>query len=751
MASTFSCFVYGQKVGVVLSGGGAKGVAHIGVLRALEEEGIPIHYIAGTSMGAIIGGLYAIGWTTEEMERVVLSDDFQQWSTGTIGDEYKYYFKEPSPNASWVNFKVRIDSVVQPRLPVNIVSPVQMDFVFLELFAAAAAAANYDFDSLFLPYRCIASDVEASKAVVLENGDLGSAIRASMTFPFYFRPIRIDGKMMFDGGMYNNFPVDVMYKDFFPDMIIGSKTATNFGKIKDDDILSHLEAMLTEVTDFEIPCESGVLIQPKLKNVSVIDFSHTQAFIDSGYVATKRAMSQIRAFVYDTLSQKVLNERRQAYRKSLSEVVVNKIYINGISEEQSLYVRRLLKFGEDKLPIEIIKREYFKMITDGQIEHIFPRLSFNDTTGLFDLYLDVTRDKDLIVEFGGNVSSSTISSAFIGLKYKFLGNKATTVSANSYIGRFYSSVSLEARVDFPSKLPLFIQPSFTFNRWDFLKTSTYYFEDETPSYLVQNEANSALAIGVPIKKKGRLIWGINSARLTNEYYQTNFFTRNDTLDKSQFKTISPYVFFEKNTLNDKQYPWEGSQLLASFRYVSGNEKHFPGSTALHREITEDYHEWWQLRLLYQRYFERNGPYTVGAYGELMLSNMNIFSNYTSTMLITPAFQPFPGSKTKFLPWLRAHSYIALGLRNIFTIRRNLDFRIESFLFTPYREIKQNQHLQAFYGQPLQKAYLIGSAALVLHSPIGPLSLSIDHYGKNDESPTIMFNLGYIVFNRRSLQ
>ena len=100
-----------QKVGLVLSGGGAKGVAHIGVIRALEDNGIPIDYITGTSMGAIIGGLYAAGYSPDEMEAIIASKDFSYWVTGELGVEYTYFFKKEAPNPSWVNLRFNYDSV----------------------------------------------------------------------------------------------------------------------------------------------------------------------------------------------------------------------------------------------------------------------------------------------------------------------------------------------------------------------------------------------------------------------------------------------------------------------------------------------------------------------------------------------------------------------------------------------------------------------------------------------------------------
>ena len=119
--------------------------------------------------------------------------------------------------------------------------------------------------------------VEA-KPYILRRGDLGSAIRASMTFPFYFKPIRLTGACLFDGGMYNNFPSDVVMEDFFPDIIIGSKAAGNYTRPNEDDVVSQLKSMLMGETKFNMYCDASVLIEPELKPVNLIDFSNTDSF-----------------------------------------------------------------------------------------------------------------------------------------------------------------------------------------------------------------------------------------------------------------------------------------------------------------------------------------------------------------------------------------------------------------------------------------------------------------------------------------
>ena len=222
----FPMLAFGQSVGLVLSGGGAKGFAHIGVIKALEEHKIPIDYIGGTSMGAVVGGLYAMGMSTDEMIRIVKSEEFSHWMSGVIEEEYNYYFKAEYPGPDLLSLGIDIkDTIPKTRLPLSLIPNHLMDFVFMEIFSRASAAAGYDFDSLFVPYLCVSVDVSNSREVVFRKGDLTQAVRASMTYPLYFRPIVIDGNIMYDGGIYNNFPINHVKEHFKPDVIIGSKAA----------------------------------------------------------------------------------------------------------------------------------------------------------------------------------------------------------------------------------------------------------------------------------------------------------------------------------------------------------------------------------------------------------------------------------------------------------------------------------------------------------------------------------------------
>ena len=289
----FPYIVYGQRVGLVLSGGGAKGIAHIGLIKALEENNIPIDYVAGTSMGAIVAAFYAMGYTPDEMLRLIKSKEFASWSTGEIDPSYIYYFRKHDPSPAFISFKLSGTKSLSNVLPESFINPLPMNLGFLELFSPYTAACHEDFDNLFVPFRAVASDVYEKKAVVFSSGDLGDAVRASMTFPLVFKPIEIDSVPMFDGGIYNNFPVDVMIRDFDPDFIIGSNVTNEKRDRQKKDVIGQIENMVMQETDYTIPEEIGISIHTDLHNYELLDFPKADEIMKKGYKNTLKFIPQI--------------------------------------------------------------------------------------------------------------------------------------------------------------------------------------------------------------------------------------------------------------------------------------------------------------------------------------------------------------------------------------------------------------------------------------------------------------------------
>jgi NTE family protein len=739
-----------QKVGLVLSGGAASGVAHIGVLKALEANHVPIDYITGTSMGALIGSLYAIGYSPEQIEEMVKSEQFKNWSEGIIDQKFAYYFKRDDNNASWISFKLS-DSSLTSLLPTNLISPIAMDFGTMELAGGAAAAANYNFDSLFVPFRCVASDIEQKKSVIFRKGDLAEAVRASMSYPFYIKPITVDGKLLYDGGLYNNFPSNVMYDDFFPDFIIGSNVTGNNPPPNEDDVFSQIKSMLQSKSDYTIQCEAGVIIEPKT-DVGLFNFNNVEPIIDSGYAAAMREMEFILKYIDRRVEPLELAAKRNFFKLKQPKIIFDQIYIEGLDRKQSEYARKVLRHKNKLVSFEDIKEGYFRLASDNKIKSIYPKARYNPRTGFYDLYLRIKKERNIVTYFGGNFSNKPISEGFLGVQYNYLGRFAAGFSANAYFGKLYNSVQVKTRLDFPFKTPIYIEPNFVWNKWDYYKSSSAFQEDIKPAYLIQREMYGELNLGFPTGKKGRIVTGGTLAEITDNYYQTPNFSQKDTADRTDFGVGSAQIYYEINSLNRKQYANKGEYLIFKVRYVNGLETNKPGSTTVIDTLTKysNYHEWVTFKLTAERYFNRRGALKIGVFGEGAYSTQTLFNNYTSSILSAPAFQPTPESKTLFLESYRTHKYVAGGLKFVVNFRKNIEFRAEGYIFQPYQVLLKTEDLKVEYGLPFSLQHYIATGAVVWHTPVGPMCFSINYYDRVKDPFSFLFHFGFILFNKRAL-
>jgi len=279
-----------QKVGLVLSGGGAPGMAHIGVIKALEENNIPIDYITGTSIGAFIGGLYASGYSPDEMILFFKSSDFKKLKKIELKFPKKYFF------------------------PTHVVKPQRIQTGLEKLTCQATKHSGGNFDSLFVPFRCVASDVYRKEPFIFCRGDLATAIRASMTFPFVFEATRVDNRLLFDGGIYNNFPVNIMQESFHPDFMIGSVVAYNPPPADPNDMLMQLQNMIINPTNYTIPDSLGIVLNFDLKKNSMFDFSNVDSLVNIGYVETLKQIETIKLKIQRRISTNEINQKRVLFR-----------------------------------------------------------------------------------------------------------------------------------------------------------------------------------------------------------------------------------------------------------------------------------------------------------------------------------------------------------------------------------------------------------------------------------------------------
>lgn len=739
-----------QKVGLVLSGGGAKGMAHIGVIRILEENHIPIDYIAGTSIGAIVGGLYAAGYTPDEMEELFKSDEFYFWSTGKIQKDYRYYFKLPEESPTWIDLRLeKQDEKLKILPPTNFVPEEQMDFAFMELFTGTNAACKYNFDSLMVPFFCVATDVNNSKPMILRKGDLGSAIRASMTVPLVFKPIEIDGVLAFDGGIVNNFPHDIMKEIFKPDIIIGHQVADDQKTANPDDLATQISNLVMRPTNFEIKENEGILLKSQFENVGLLDWNKTDFIIVEGMRTAYNSLDSIKKLVQRRVSPSVVSNARAKLNAKKPDLFFQNIQVEGVKDPmQRKYIIQSIKGKNDIVTLANFKKEYFKLIADEHIKSIMPVSRYNPETGYFDLHLKVNPQKKLEVKVGGNISTKPINQGFASFNYRTYQRRAYTLNSNIYFGRFYSSFKLGARIDYPATLPFYLAGYSTFNRWDYFVSSTeLFFEDVRPPFIIQNENNTRFEIGFPLKSHNKVYGGVAFSNSTDQYYQTDIFSKNDDPDETLFNAFSSQIGIENNSLNYSQFASEGANRYFTVKYIAGRETNKPGTTAAEEaQTTNTNHNYLQAEAHTTRYFRLGNKFTTGILAEAVFSTKKDFSNFRSSKLAAPGFYPTPHSKSLFIENFHSNKYIAGGTNLVFSLATDLDFRLEGYAFVPIDELLPDEY--KISRKFIHNYYLQGLAAIVYKTGAGPLSLSLNYYEKENTRFYLMLNFGYIMFNKR---
>jgi NTE family protein len=738
-----------QRVGLVLSGGGASGFAHIGVLKALEENGIPIDYITGTSAGALVGALYACGYSPAEIEAYVLSQKFQLMTAGSVEERQEFLLREGEINSSLLSFSFSRDSIFKKSLPTNFIRPELLDYEMMRLLGMPSAAIGNNFDSLFVPFRCVASDITAKKSVVFNNVHLNQAVRASMTFPFFVNPIRINGVLYFDGGLYNNFPADVMYANFVPDFIIGSNVSYNAEPPTEDDLISQLTNMLVSYSDFTLPCEEGLMILPQT-TVKTFNFYDVKRAIDDGYEATIKQIDSLKLLIDKRVSSEDLAARRAQFRQKIPDLWISEVNTMNPSGKDESYVRKsILKNAKQQVISERrFERRYFRTYATPQIQYLYPTLTMNsDTT--YSLDLNVRRSKDFRIDVGGLFSSRAVNTGFVQFNYMRLGKTAMDFHVNSYFGKFYGSVKAAADIHLPSYYPVSFSVYGVLNRWDYFRSFATFFEDVKPSFLVQYENYYGIQFRQPIFNTSKSTIDFRHVELEDQYYQTESFTNKDTADITKFHGNLLTWTVEQNSLNRKQFSSKGTMVLLRLRYVTGTENSISGSTAMETYNYRNHHQWLNFNGEFQTFPLTYPVFKFGVHVLASITSQSLFKNYTATILSMNSFQPIPDMQTYFLPEYRAPQYIGGGVNVIFTILRNIDIRFDGYFYQPFKQLVIFDDNTFGYSKLFKGDTQVASLSGIYHSPIGPFRLTLNYFPVQKAPLGFQFSYGYTLFNERA--
>ena len=749
-------FVQAQKVGLVLSGGGAKGMTHIGIIRALEENNIPIDYITGTSMGAIIGSLYAMGYSPDDMEALLRSEDFKRWYSGQVEPEYGYYFKQNRPTPEFFNIRFSFkDSLhIKPQiLPTSMVNPIQMNLVFVELFARATAACSGDFNRLFVPFRCIASDVYNKKPLIMRRGDLGDAVRASMSFPFVFKPIEIDSVLAYDGGIYNNFPTDIMREDFKPEVIIGSVVAANPGKPKENDLMSQLENMIMQKTDYTLPDSLGIIMTFKYDDVSLLDFDRLQELHDIGYNRTISLMDSIKGRIHRRVSAENVRLRRLVYRSNLPQFRFRDIYIEGANPQQQAYIKK--EFHDEDHEVftyEDLKRGYFRLLSDNMISEIIPHAVYDSENDLYSLHLKVKMEDNFSVRMGGSVSTTSSNQIYLGLGYQDLNYYSKEITLDGQIGKVYNNAQLMAKIDLPTRIPTSYRLIASLSTFDYYKKDKLFSKNDKPSFNSKDERFVKLMVALPFLANKRAEISIGYGKLQDNYFQSSVINFDkDRSDRSTYNLLGGAIGFYGSTLNARQYATKGYFEKLVAQVFSGKEKFIPGNPTETSVTTKERQSWLQISYMKYAYHTMSPKFTLGWMAEMLYSSKNFSENYTATMLQAADFSTTPHSKLMYNEAFRANQFLAAGIKPIFVFNDMFQFRSEFYGFVPIFPIKKNALNKAYYGKAFSRFEYIGEISVICQLPFGAISAYVNHYSSPKKEWNVGLTLGWQLFNYRFIE
>lgn len=329
------------KIGLVLSGGGAKGLAHIGVLKVLDSLGVKVDYIAGTSMGAIIGGLYASGYSGKELDSIFHEIDFDKLINDDLPRASKAFYERDNSEKYAItlpfdNFKIKLPSAL---------SRGQNTYNLLSKLTLHVSNIN-TFDELPIPFFCIATNIETGKQLLLDKGELTQAIMASGALPSLFQPVTVNGDILIDGGVVNNYPIDELQAKGM-DIIIGVDVQD--GLLNRDELTSApdvliqinnfktIQAMKTKVK------KTDVYIQPNIKNFNVVSFNQGDEIITAGEFAALSKLNILRE-----LSLKDIKPSQKVTPKTIDSLVINRIDLEGNQKYTRAYVLGKLKFKKNE-------------------------------------------------------------------------------------------------------------------------------------------------------------------------------------------------------------------------------------------------------------------------------------------------------------------------------------------------------------------------------------------------------------------
>ena len=566
------------KVGLVLSGGGAKGFAHIGVLKEIDKAGIQIDYIGGTSMGAIIGGLYAAGFSAIQIETIVKETDFGSLLRDILPRSSSPFFEKEYFEKTMFTLPVKKGKVGLPRA----ISKGQnvLNFLF-ELLGYTEGVE--DFSKLPIPFFCIATDVENGGEVLLEKGSLPLALRASGSFPTLLNPVILNGKLLVDGGIANNFPVSIM-KSKGMDIIIGVDVE---GELYEKEKLTSAIAILNQIVSYQMYGKStkekeklDVYIHPNISKYTVVDFDKKDEILKKGEVVAKK----YREVFKEIAAKQIIKKKKKRVTKNTGKKQISKINLTGDNYYTKSYVlgKLKIKLGDSLSRHEITKRIYLLSATKNY-ERIEYQLKKQED-GSYNLNFSLKESKDdATLSLGAHYDYLYKSGVLVNYSQKHLLLDNDLFSLDVILGdnlrynlNYFVDNGFYLSYGFRSRYSHFRANS-KFNslvsQYPSISSINLKYKDITNQFFVQTTFSRKFALGLGAEHKhlkaSTETITINSKEkiIDNSNYYSSFgYLKLDTYDSKYFVTKGYYA-----DLNFKWYMNSSNFInnFTSFSQISG--------------------------------------------------------------------------------------------------------------------------------------------------------------------------------------
>ena len=427
-----------KKVGVVLSGGGAKGMAHIGALKVIEDAGIPIDYIVGTSMGAIIGGLYSIGYTPQQLDSMVRKQNWQFLLSDHIERREMNLMKREAEETYVISVPFSKNAIKE--VTGGLIKGHNIDNLFSEL--TLGYHDSISFDSLPIPFACVSENLVLGEEYVFREGILSTAMRASMAIPGVFTPVRLNDMVLIDGGVVNNYPVDVA-RQMGADVIIGVDVQS---ELRPGEELNNTGTILAQLVDLmgqdkylENLNNTNVHIKVNVKGYSAASFTHTAIdtlIFRGAHAAESHRDALLKLKEHIGLTSDYQPKPRSGFQ-AIEKIFIQNVIFNGLEENDEDWIIKRCNLKENEYnSIEQIEKATSIIRANTNYSSVTYKLMQNKE-GNYDLSYTLNKKQESRINIGVRFDSEEIASLLVNIRTTLRRETPAYVSATVRLGKQY--------------------------------------------------------------------------------------------------------------------------------------------------------------------------------------------------------------------------------------------------------------------------------------------------------------------------